>query len=446
MKNFKELNDFYQGEKLTMYVKGPPGSGKTCFISLWARMLRANEGKRVLMVQTRPSGTCVILILEINGDDSAKSCVPENLYSILADLFQKETFDLCIVDGVHQHIPMCMSIVALVKSEHMKTNKNVIVTLEWFLPLGEELTGAHGTVKSIAFASWTESDYDEACKSQLLVAYPAVRKMLLADWEAFVGVDPVQDTEEGAKSDSDESLTLAEEGGMHASDENSTPEAEKEMQLILRDAVANKYHYAGGSARFMFDLTMTELQDFLGEAVTRVKDWEKFARGEMAAGEPESVHSLLQKVNVRGRFRSIPVSRYIMLYAYGKARQAVSAVVQGVASATGNMALRGWAFELEQLDLIDKVFERRVQRCFSVGTQKLQFTITSLAKLSYDGSTLEGSFDTYSGYGSAFISCLKWNQGCFGIVFCIRETLYTVQFTISQIHIQLLCKRSGCSV
>ena len=65
----KELDDFMERpNKSQMYVTGPPGCGKTCFLYLWARRLSVQEKKkRVLIVQFREKQTCFIWIRERGG-------------------------------------------------------------------------------------------------------------------------------------------------------------------------------------------------------------------------------------------------------------------------------------------------------------------------------------------------------------------------------------------
>ena len=46
------LDDFLQHERMNkLYISGPPGCGKTCFLYLWARFVAILEKKRVLIVQ-----------------------------------------------------------------------------------------------------------------------------------------------------------------------------------------------------------------------------------------------------------------------------------------------------------------------------------------------------------------------------------------------------------
>ena len=50
--------------KSRLYVKGPPGCGKTCFFYLWARLLSVKENARVLIIQFREESGCFVWIRE----------------------------------------------------------------------------------------------------------------------------------------------------------------------------------------------------------------------------------------------------------------------------------------------------------------------------------------------------------------------------------------------
>jgi hypothetical protein len=101
------MKEFWNNEiKSTLYVKGPPGCGKTCFLYLWARFRSVKDNKRVLIVQFRPKD-CFIWIREAGGAlwRMDKLIGPSDLFGEV-DAFldnnevAKTPFDLCIHDGV----------------------------------------------------------------------------------------------------------------------------------------------------------------------------------------------------------------------------------------------------------------------------------------------------------------------------------------------------------
>lgn len=72
----KELEKFIESGKANrLYVKDPPGCGKTCFLYPWARPLSFLKNKRVLVVQFREKDSCFIWIRDPKG--SASFCQRE---------------------------------------------------------------------------------------------------------------------------------------------------------------------------------------------------------------------------------------------------------------------------------------------------------------------------------------------------------------------------------
>ena len=158
----------------------------------------------------------------------------------------------------------------------------------------------------------------------------------------------------------------------------------------LQDYVTHKYYYAGGSARFMFEYTTNALKVHLDDTAKRLRaaEWEEFADGSVAPGSTHAVNSLMQQFSGK----AVAVSRYILFIAYEKAGAKLVQAVQAVADATGNSALKGWGFELRQLEIIKSAIkqsdlhgEAKVVR----SKEGLAFRPLSDRQLDYDGSTLK---------------------------------------------------------
>lgn len=103
--------------------------------------------------------------------------------------------------------------------------------------------------------------------------------------------------------------------------------------------------------------------------------------------------------------------------------------MRAAASASGNPSLKGWAFELEQIDLIRLSFESGEIYPQSVTNEKglifrprlqAEFNETNVISANVENDTV--------------IWCLKWNQGCFDVAFYMNETLITIQFTVRAKH------------
>jgi hypothetical protein len=98
-----------------------------------------------------------------------------------------------------------------------------------------------------------------------------------------------------------------------------------------------------------------------------------------------------------------------------------------VADRIDNPALKGWAFELAQIDLIR----------LSLVSPIPQYVITKNGWSFYPRSSIEFDEENLLAGPVAdgtIIWCLKWNQGCFDVAFYDRETLFTIQFTVSKKH------------
>jgi hypothetical protein len=332
-------------------------------------------------------------------------------------LHSEDIFDLCVIDGVRSNNPTSMKVVGLMNTAHAnrQVKKNVFITsLEFNINLGEQLPG-DGPKSGVAFmdfTSWLKEDYKKAVS--LFTDDAAVRNTLLVDWIELSGVDKGVDEWSTVEED--------EEGDM----------TENEIKRRLLEAVELKYHYAGGSARFMFDLSLTQLMQWFEKTVKQVRNWEAFAKGDLADREHKSVNSLMQKfsdTNGMGTV-TVAVSEYILLYAYQKVRSVLTAAIAAMALSTGNDALRGWSFELAQLDLISDALKNvDAQGRRTVGADKFRFFVAGWDEVEYDGTLLSVSM-----FQSAVIWCLKWNQGCFDVAFYHECTLYTIQFTVSKTH------------
>ena len=76
-----------------------------------------------------------------------------------------------------------------------------------------------------------------------------------------------------------------------------------------------KYHSAGGSARFMFDTELCNLKQNLLERMGKLspEEWESFAIDSVSASTSQAVNSLMQLfTDNNGSPRAAPVSKYVL--------------------------------------------------------------------------------------------------------------------------------------
>ena len=108
--------------------------------------------------------------------------------------------------------------------------------------------------------------------------------------------------------------------------------------------------------------------------------------------------------------------------------------VRAAAEESNNPALRGWAFELEQIDLIRLLLES-AQEIPEYITNNDGLVFSPNSSFTYDEKTLKKERVGVEGREGAFIIwCMKWNQGCYDVAFLQGGTLVTMQFTVSEKH------------
>ena len=85
----------------------------------------------------------------------------------------------------------------------------------------------------------------------------------------------------------------------------------------------------------------------------QMEDWQGFAELKISASTKFSVSSGMQRIDRE----YIPVSKYFLHVAHKKCKEKLTASVRAAAESSQNPALKGWAFELEQLDIMEQMTE-----------------------------------------------------------------------------------------
>jgi hypothetical protein len=155
-----------------------------------------------------------------------------------------------------------------------------------------------------------------------------------------------------------------------------------------------------------------------------------------------------------------PVSKFVLLRAYDKCRDKLTAAVTEVGAATQIGSLLDWAFELSQKDIIYSALNANLaaqeanllkQAANSVaqganskaqtangpivvkGVRNSKLSFFPVAEADFDGSTITVKKGGNIVPGSV-IWCLKANQGLFDAAFYFGKTLVTLQFTVALKH------------
>ncbi len=405
------LNHIHQRR---LYVTGAPGCGKTCFFWLWAGILM-KQNKRVLFIQHRIKSDCQIWILEngVRRRLTSLELQKENLEKAVNHLLETQArkFDVCILDGVRSNHAICEVLMSTLtvftgSSKRRKIAKLILVTsLQFHIPDSESDEGdAFMTIDS-----WRKEDYEKAVWK---VSGPG-RAILLDDWKYL---NSSQTEDDPTKTDDEKVL----------------------------EAMRQKYDYAGGCARFMFDKNIKDLRIYLDAKCGSVGDWTLFAKTYVPESKLDAVNTLMQQFYSEREHISMytPVSKYVLRLAYANCRGKLTAAVKAVGVATGNGSLLGWAFELRQRDIIDLVLKDNLELQKEHAPTRLleafgideELALVPIAEAFFDGSTI-----TVKDQGGTFVSgsviwCTKFNQELFDAAFYFENTLVTLQFTAGLTH------------
>mmetsp|Transcript_24577 Transcript_24577/g.68053 ORF Transcript_24577/g.68053 Transcript_24577/m.68053 type:complete len:588 (-) Transcript_24577:140-1903(-) len=424
--------------KSRLYVNGPPGCGKTCFFYLWARLRSVQDNARVLIVQFREKEPCFIWIREAGGKlwRLNEAIEAADLRLKVKEITSKNkeagtVFDLCIHDGVldgkdfsTQMISTCNTAVS-----NKAIRKVVHVTsLAFSLSTGGQRLGLAGSIMQESVDSWLLDDFFEAikCKKFASGLIDSKRSILSKDRRALGNDDDDDDGSGPSEVGGEDEMSGSSDEVM---DDGDSGEDETESGVSWTEVVETKYYYAGGSARFMFDFQLSELKGELDKRCNKVQDdqWKYFAHEAVASGTPAAVNTLMQQFDGKAS----PVSKYILFKAYEKCRTDLVNAVTAIAKGGNNPALKGWAFELQQIDLIRSSFESSPDLPEYVTNNK-GLSFRPVSEIDFDENTL-GDDGTIQEDGT-IIWCQKWNQGCFDVAFYQGSTLVTLQFTVAEEH------------
>jgi hypothetical protein len=331
------LDEFMANQqKTSLYVSGPPGCGKTSFFILYFTEYARKNSKRGLLVQYREFNACEIIILD--GQDIpiavSKTIRSHNLMSALesvAQTYSPDSFDFCVYDGVRQNAEKCSLILSYINVTFtFECHKVYITSLEFYIKGGDGSAGSDGPDLFQSVHSWSLSDYQNGLNAGILSQTKLLR-ILATEEEA---------EEIRTSTDSEEDFIKMTEG------------KQKKFSLLLE----RKFFYAGGSARLMFDYTLNNLLEEGTGVLAKLADqvdqsmWESFASLQIGASKETSVSSLLQRIDGK----TFPVSKYFLYLGYKHCKEKLIRALRTAADQADNPAMKGWAFELEQLAVVSE--------------------------------------------------------------------------------------------
>ena len=407
------LDGFMSDPKLLqMFINGPPGSGKTTYclfyFTLYIRESKKKESKKKgLIVQYREFKS-EVMILEGELIRRAKEGTEnETIGTLIRNIMKAESFDFCVFDGMRQSSESCKNIRSVITNNMAKTSKIIMITsLEFDNKGGESTDGLDGIDSYFSVNSWKYEDYEKAFDARFAAEhldFLNLQKLLCLDSD-FLPEDEIDDGNENT-------VTVE----------------------WLKSLLKRKYFYAGGSARFMFDTEFKKLIPKLSKLYERMStdDWKAIAQLTITPKTPSSVNTAIQRIE--GKY--IPVSEYFLHFAHSQIKSQLTTAVRAAANVSSNPSLQGWAFKLEQLDIIDGMAKGNTDFLTNKGFD-LVLQISSEKTIEFDGGKITDfgrDFDDID-CDCFTISCGKWNQECFDIAFYINKHLITMNFTIAKSH------------
>jgi hypothetical protein len=227
-------------------------------------------------------------------------------------------------------------------------------------------------------------------------------------------------------------------------------------------SIKNKFAYAGGSARWMFSVTLTTVCQIIDEAVEKVQSFDDLIAGNLGPKSATTVNSLRGiRIPSALQYKGTPqlVSRYAYQAIARYASQQVASELWHWAQTTGNNAFIGWAYEAccisnwvkgeacvdlpcEYLNTVTTEIygksgnHKHVVKVFST-VQPFRLKFPKVAADGIHGLTLSSQILIPAGKkldGRFMIVPVSCKHPCFDIVFVLDQHVYCIQCTIKQSH------------
>lgn len=445
---YNNLGSFLGSSKSSYFhLTGPPGTGKTSFVTLVCRLWVAQKtSRRLLFISYRSQRPSDVVIFEGEKVRWYAGGVEEgrDLASVVRKVIdaEKDNFDLCVFDGVRNpdKDSDCKAVLSLVNGRTGKSGKlrrSITITSMSFRDRDIEDMSGH---IFDSLDSWTLERHISCFQAMLSenkipdflredILYYAARKN-----EEEENNDDDTEMVDATNNDEDgDELLLRDINSFEEEDAEATTGDNQHAQIendLLLSYVEDKYFYAGGSARFMYSRAISALKNELERLIELVEDWTPFATNDIPSSNLHATNSLMQQFKSSGRRMAAPVSRFVLMRAYEKCESTMIAAIRGIADSTGNASLQGWAFELEELEKVKTVLKSQQEYPRHLETSE-QLVLYPKSEATYDGSKLTMPRKPV---GLVVIWCLKWNQGCFDIALFLNGQLVTLQFTTAASH------------
>jgi energy-coupling factor transporter ATP-binding protein EcfA2 len=365
--NLQECED-----QKSLLIQGPPGSGKSSVVWFWACLMA--ETSDIMWVHMIPGGfiSCARLC-----QGKIRAFTTE--FEFVARIIRECRSHTIILDGITKGEMNLIGAarMGIDRLDNIGGPLVIAVASSQLIIAVEHLEQLY--IEELSMDSWTLDQYQQCCN----------------DDNFYQQVEP-----------------MLGEGG------------EKEEKII------NKYHYAGGSARWMFGFDVDRICCDIKKQIAKCDDFTKLIEDSSGPSSNVAVNHLRQK---RGENHFI-ISNYVMRELVQKCDRSFIKALTNVSLIRGNPSFDGWIFEMDFLIQIREM-------CKDVNNPTLQL-------LNQDESNAEKwQGDGYQTFthpaelkGRAFKHNMwlipkKWNQGGYDAVELVdSESIRFVQVTRGETH------------
>jgi hypothetical protein len=408
-------------------ISGPPGTGKSSLAHAWSIYSHFRLGKDTIYIWLT-TGIIWVAVLQKEGEKSVyqvgnttMDCSPVIIMQALLQDFPHTS--LIVIDGLRAPQNSEMWVGAAKKSFLKKKELRFVFlsSIQLSIKWEKDETLVVGEMEP-AFESWSLEEYQTACEN--LDLWQQVQKSFDIPWR-------------------------------------NTPKR-------IRDAVSDKHFYAGGCARWMFNLKILDICKIINNHVRRVKNFEDLWTQSGGDATQGAVNTLIQVTY--SKTMAVVDTSLISAYAFqAVGKKADPKVVVGMwnwALLKKNGAIIGWAYEarcisewtqsrqaikldLTYLDTVGiasrslrsgskRLHESSIQQK-QVKSHNLELSLGNkpqdrLLDLLSDGKVPDKVDTNDLGSVDLILLPLLWNHGCFDIVFVKPKAVYCIQCTVQEHH------------
>ena len=410
-------------KKSDYYLQGAPGIGKTLLSRGMCIFSHFTESKDVCFMQLNLEG-CDVVILQRVGNQCGVQChlhTEEWTVEALSDAIIEKSpqVSMIVVDGIKQASFEKLLLLAT-KVSNLQNTKDISCQIIFVTSQQVDFTKTHEfgprlqqRLKPIhpQPVSWALEEYKIACKNTDL--WSQIAKTL--------GHDEQVEYNESKKF----------------------------------EAVEEKFFYCGGSARWMFNLSISQITAAIDSKTEGFYNLQSFLSGSAGMSSPLAVNTLYQQFRGGSSTRiSFFISEYAMRRIVERIGDEASNFMWNWATASNHPPVRGLAYEgkcmaawknttmsltLTYLDTLRTTSSNTTTEVNeNVKNKKVKSRGQAQSILSLDVQGELSTANLKAGQTDIVIIPGKWNQKCFDFAFIQKKEIYCVQCTLEKSHSRLI--------